>query len=279
MSFAFEMRFTLGLSLSDTLSVTSGDCADSGAGLHSLQLVRMPSYRRAGCFRRLMQGGMRMTLADKVSLAMNRMAEVLTRFGPAVAVGWTGGKDSTTVLALWRNVLRRQDPGRSVQAINLDTGCKFPEVLDFRDRLAREWDIALHIVHPRQDLAHYPLAVDPLQCCRDLKIAPLNEAIVNLGTTALLTGVRADENPDRAKRPWLEDHGGHLRAAPLLEWTELDIWTFLVRENIPWCVLYDRGYRSLGCIPCTSRSGHGERSGRDGRKEVQMDHLHSLGYF
>lgn len=222
-----------------------------------------------------------MTLMDKIDMARSRMREVLDRFGPNAAVGWTGGKDSTVVLALWRDMLAKHDPGARALAVNLDTGCKFPEVLAFRDRLAREWDIELRIVHPGIDARRYPLAVDPVQCCRDLKIIPLNTAIVESGIAVLLTGVRADENPDRAHRPWLEAHDApaHFRAAPLLEWTELDVWTFHVREDIPWCPLYDQGYRSLGCVPCTSRSAHGERSGRDSRKEECMGQLHSLGYF
>lgn len=223
-----------------------------------------------------------MTLADKIGLARSRMAEVLERFGPGSAVGWTGGKDSTVVLALWREVLREgapDGPGATLRALNLDTGCKFPEVLAFRDRLAREWGVELHVARPEIDLTRYPLAVDPVACCGDLKIRPLNEAVVRLSIPALLTGVRADENPDRAERPWLEDHGDHVRVLPILEWTELDIWTFMVRESIPWCTLYDQGYRSLGCMPCTSRSGHGERSGRDAAKEERMGQLRSLGYF
>lgn len=220
-----------------------------------------------------------MTLADKIALAGARMRQALERFGPGTAVGWTGGKDSTVVLALWRETLALHCPGAPVRALNLDTGCKFPEVLAFRDRLAREWDLELHVAGPGIDLSRYPLAADPVACCGDLKIRPLNEAVARLGLPALLTGVRADENPDRADRPWLEDHGDHVRALPILEWTELDVWTFMVRESIPWCPLYDRGYRSLGCMPCTSRSGHGERSGRDAAKEERMGQLRSLGYF
>ncbi len=220
-----------------------------------------------------------MILSEKIALARTRMAEVLKRFGPGAAVGWTGGKDSTVVLALWRELLAAKRPGAPVRALNLDTGCKFPEVLAFRDRVAREWDIDLHIVRPEVELDRYPLAIDPVACCGDLKIRPLNEAIARLSIPALLTGVRADENPDRADRPWLEDHGDHVRVLPILEWTELDIWTFQVREAIPWCTLYDHGYRSLGCMPCTSRSGHGERSGRDAAKEERMGQLRSLGYF
>ncbi len=222
-----------------------------------------------------------MTLNDKIDLAARRLREVLARFGTTPAVGWTGGKDSTVVLYLWRRMLMDYAPGKRVRAVNLDTGCKFPDLLAFRDRMGREWDIDLHVIHSEIDLSRYPLAQDPVTCCRDLKIAPLNTAIAHLAIPALLTGVRGDENPDRIHRVWMEPHDNpaHFRASPILEWTELDIWTFLVRESIPWCPLYDQGYRSLGCMPCTSRSGHCERSGRDSRKETRMDQLHSLGYF
>jgi phosphoadenosine phosphosulfate reductase len=220
-----------------------------------------------------------MILSEKIALTRARMAEVLERFGPSAAVGWTGGKDSTVVLALWREVLAAKRPGAPVRALNLDTGCKFPEVLAFRDRLTREWGLELHIVRPGVELSRYPLALDPMACCGDLKIRPLHEAVLDLSIPALLTGVRSDENPDRADRPWKEDHGDHVRVLPILEWTELDIWTFMVREGIPWCTLYDQGYRSLGCMPCTSRAGHGERSGRDAGKEERMGQLRSLGYF
>ncbi len=220
-----------------------------------------------------------MTLDHKVRLAGERMDEALARFGLRTAVGWTGGKDSTVVLALWREALRRHGAEGGALALNLDTGCKFPEVLAFRDRLAREWDVEVTVVRPEVDLARYPLAADPVRCCGDLKIRPLNEAIARLGIPALLTGVRADENPDRAHRPWFEAHGDHVRILPILEWTELAVWTVLVRAGIPWCPLYDHGYRSLGCVPCTSRSGRGERSGRDAAKEERMAQLRSLGYF
>ena len=220
-----------------------------------------------------------MILEEKIALTGERMRWALERYGPGTTVGWTGGKDSTVVLALWRRILNEKGCSPMLRALNLDTGCKFPEVLDFRDRLAREWGVDVIVVRPGVDLARYPLAMDPISCCGDLKIRPLNEAVSRLGIPALLTGVRADENSDRADRPWFEDHGDHVRVLPILEWTELDVWTFHVREGIPWCELYDQGYRSLGCVPCTSRSGRGERSGRDAAKEERMEQLRSLGYF
>lgn len=223
------------------------------------------------------------TLLEKIALAQNRLAQVWSQFGPQARVGWTGGKDSTVVLHLWRELVRSHAPDTPVRALSLDTGWKFPEVIAFRDTLARDWGIELHVARPdiEPELRTYPVAHDPVACCRDLKIIPLQTALSSLQCPALLTGLRADEHTHRAQSAWWEEQTKpvHVRVAPILEWTELDIWTYLVRTNIPWCVLYDQGYRSLGCMPCTSRSGAGERSGRDVRKEERMEQLRSLGYF
>ncbi|GAB1410757.1 phosphoadenosine phosphosulfate reductase family protein [Desulfovibrionales bacterium] len=223
------------------------------------------------------------TLPEKIALAQDRLRQVWDRFGTQARVGWTGGKDSTVVLHLWRELVRSSAPDAPVRALSVDTGWKFPEVRAFRDMLARDWDIELYVARPDLDpeLRCYPVAQDPAACCQDLKIRPLRAALELLHCPALLTGVRADEHAHRAQGTWWEEETSpkHVRVAPILEWNEMDIWTYLVRTNTPWCALYDQGYRSLGCVPCTTRSGSGERSGRDARKEACMEHLRSLGYF
>jgi len=199
-----------------------------------------------------------------------------------VRVAWTGGKDSTVVLFIWKAVLDNAGAG-PIRAINLDTGCKFPEVMAFRDLLTEEWSVDLHIARPKVSLDGYPLAEDPLSCCRELKVEPLKQAIVETGATHVMTGIRFDEHPDRAGRLPEErrDDPPHILINPILDWTETDIWAFHARFNLPHCELYDRGYRSLGCQPCTRRpeEGGGERSGRDTSKEAVLPTLTSLGYF
>ena len=67
---------------------------------------------------------------------------------------------------------------------------------------------------------------------------------------------------------------------PLLEFTEVDIWAYIMQEQLPYCTLYAEGYRSLGCVPCTCKTQGGtEREGRAPDKEAHMDTLRSLGYF
>lgn len=224
-------------------------------------------------------------LADKVETSLNVLRHVLEDHGPAKsAVAWTAGKDSTVVLWLWRSVLL--EAGRApVLAVNLDTGLKFPEIISLRDQLASQWDVDLHVQRPDVDLQTYPVAANKLQCCRDLKILPLQQALRRLSVTALLTGLRRDEHPDRSRRIVWEprENPEHMQVNPILEWTEMDVWAFIAEHDLPSCALYERGFRSLGCMPCTRDAEPtgdvGERCGRDQDKERLMGALRSLGYF
>lgn len=236
----------------------------------------------AGALGALEDGGP--VLADKLDAARAFMRKALEVAGPdVISVAWTGGKDSTLALWLWRSVLAEAMPAARPRAISLDTGYKFPEIIAFRDALAREWDIDLHIARPAVDLDSYPVALDKVTCCRDLKVLPLAAALRETDTRILLTGIRADEHVSRKERPAVEVHDDppHLRLAPILHCAEMDVWSAIMDYDLPRCVLYDRGYRSLGCMPCTVLPGEGgdERSGRDQDKEGQLSTLHSLGYF
>jgi len=223
------------------------------------------------------------SLDDKIRFTESCLQSVFEKAGPdRAAVAWTGGKDSTVVLYIWLMLLRHHGTA-PVRAINLDTGCKFPEVVAFRDKMTREWSIDLHIARPAVSLETYPLATDAVSCCRDLKVAPLKQAIRETGITHLISGIRRDEHPDRAGRTVEEhrDDPAHTMVNPILEWTEMDIWAFHSRFELPHCILYDQGYRSLGCRPCTARpgEGQGERGGRQQGKEAAMRTLTKLGYF
>lgn len=224
-----------------------------------------------------------LSLDQKMSATESVLAQLLeTSDSERIRVAWTGGKDSTLVLYIWKALCDHHGLG-PVRAINLDTGCKFPEIISFRDSLAAEWGIDLHVAVPEVQLEGYPLAEDVVSCCRDLKVEPLKKAIRQTGATHLITGIRRDEHPDRVNRQLMEkrDDPPHVMVNPILDWTETDIWAFHARFGLPHCELYDRGYRSLGCQPCTARpgTGEGERGGREASKEAAMKTLMSLGYF
>ncbi|MBG0789031.1 MAG: phosphoadenosine phosphosulfate reductase family protein [Desulfovibrionaceae bacterium] len=223
------------------------------------------------------------TLDDAVARTEAVLTDLIGRADPRrIYVAWTGGKDSTLVLFAWKTLLDHHglDP---VRAINLDTGCKFPEVLAFRDSLADEWGVDLRVARPAVSPEGYPLAVDPLACCRDLKVEPLKAAIRAAGATHLLSGIRRDEHPDRAGREVLEPRTDpdYTLVNPILHLTETDVWALHARFGLPRCGLYDLGYRSLGCMPCTRlpNKGESERAGRSSDKEAVLSTLTGLGYF
>ena len=245
-------------------------------------------------------------LTDKLARSSEVLAAVLADLAPArVAVAYTGGKDSGVALYLWKEALSRAaaDPPQAssaanarsaLNAISIDTGCKFPQVMALRDRICADWNVALTIARPRlpgADLSTYPVAQDKVSCCRDLKILPLCRALAETATQALLTGIRRDEHPSRLARPYAELRAAtvsaegtcpeHWQVNPILDWTEMDIWALITGEGLPYCELYLEGYRSLGCVPCTKPAGSDadERAGRAPDKERQLETLKSLGYF
>ncbi|NCC23595.1 MAG: phosphoadenosine phosphosulfate reductase family protein [Deltaproteobacteria bacterium] len=223
-----------------------------------------------------------MDLTQTTELTLERMARILETHGPErTAVAWSGGKDSTVVMALWRETLVRAGRDERPKAVSVDTGLKFPDVLAFRDRMAEIWGVKVYVARPDPIPPEYPVAEDPVTCCRDLKIVPLESCLKSEGILALLTGVRHDEHPARLDIPWQENRHGVVRAHVIHHWTEMDIWAFVVQEKLAYCPLYDQGYRSLGCRPCTALiSGEGsERLGRSQAKESKMEELRSLGYF
>ena len=199
-----------------------------------------------------------------------------------VAVAWTGGKDSTLALWLWRQVCGQTTP----LALTVDTGCKFPKIISFRTQLAKEWGVD-HTVVFSADPQRPPEPSVPLECCNRLKIRPLKEALRARGVSVLVTGIRRDEHPSRAGRTAVErredQEAGpdYVQLNPLLELNEMDVWAAHLGRGIPYCSLYDQGYRSLGCVPCTAppAAGFDERSGRNQAKDAKLQQLTALGYF
>lgn len=225
------------------------------------------------------------TLEEKIEAARALLAGLLKEHAAdRVAVAWTGGKDSTVALDLWRELLAGRGLAQP-HVISIDTGLKFRQIVAFRDQWAAEWGLGMTIARPDIDLAVHPVAEDKVACCAALKVEPLHRAISEHGFTALITGLRRDEHESRQGLDALEsrscgEHGPeYVQANPLLDFTEMDVWSCIASRGLPFCELYGRGYRSLGCVPCTTKSGGGERSGRDQDKEAQLRTLKSLGYF
>ncbi len=216
---------------------------------------------------------------------------------------WSIGKDSTVLLWLARKAFFGHVP---FPLMHIDTRFKIPEMIAYRDRVAREWRLDLIVGQNRPALESrqtYPDgALTRVACCRALKSEALKHTLsgewprlrLDPATgqfaaeahpeafTGVIVGARADEEGSRSKERYFSARdqqsewdvgdqppelwgqyktdfapGTHVRIHPLLDWTELNIWEYIERENIPIIPLYfDRGdgrrYRSLGCAPCTS---------------------------
>ncbi|MBE0428557.1 MAG: phosphoadenosine phosphosulfate reductase family protein [Thermoleophilia bacterium] len=221
------------------------------------------------------------TLEQKEEKSIDVLKNALERFDGRIATTFTGGKDSLTVLHL----LKRVGDGKvKVPVLNLDTTVKFRKVIEFRDHMAREWDLDLVIATNHEGLKKINIAVDHEECCLVMKAQAIDMAMEKHEWKALVTGVRWDEQPARITEEYFSERPGHTRVQPILHFSELDIWSYIDKYQLPYCELYDQGYRSLGCEPCTVKSvrprGDGpEREGRAQEKEQIMAQLRDLGYF
>lgn len=152
----------------------------------------------------------------------------------------------------------------------LDTGYHFWETLTFREQVAHQWMLNVidlyrdsrWDVFVRQNVRTLPLE-DPDLCCYLHKVMPMQKAMRE--TKAWISGIRRDQTPERAKAGILElQKDGLLKIHPLLNWTSRDVQAYIQEHDLPVHPLFGKGYRSVGCSPCTTAVGmnQDERAGR-----------------
>ena len=154
------------------------------------------------------------------------------------------------------SMLARIEP--RVHVFNLDTGYQFAETLELRERIMDKYGMMIHLERPDLRVKHYEAVHggpvyqrDPDRCCFDRKIRVLHR--VAAGFDAWATGIRRDQSPTRADTPivrW-DKKFGLIKISPLAAWTKGDVWQRNSDEGIPYNLLHDRGYPSIGCQPCT----------------------------
>jgi len=223
-----------------------------------------------------------MNLSDKVERARKCIRTATRRIAiERVAVAWTGGKDSTVLL----HIIRELHGGLVPYPVFFnDSTFEFPDIYRFINRLTKAWRLRLvRVKHLQPDLEVFSKLSEErkLEFSRIMKINTLHWALSKYGWRAFLVAIRRDEHPSRKKEVYVSSRGDHLRIHPLLDFTEKDIWEYIRAHRVPVVSLYKRGYRSLGEMPFTRKSSAkgGERSGREPGKELMMEELRRMGYW
>ena len=169
---------------------------------------------------------------------------------------------------------------RDVPVLFLDTGYHFAEVYAYRDRMAAAWGLTVTNLIPVRTVAeqegeHGLLhQIAPDRCCAMRKVEPLFRAVA--GYKVWLTGLRREQARSRAALEEVADFalpGGVVvrKLSPFADWSTKDVWQLAAHFGIPLLPLYEVGYSSIGCEPCTSipTDPNDPRSGRWAGKKVE----------
>ena len=223
------------------------------------------------------------TMEEKIEHAKELIEEAIRKY-PRVAVACSFGKDSMVVVHLAREV----DPNIKIFSVmtqfkpketfdylkvmneKMNLGVTVYMVADSVPETLRNGSLAVELlpveefnqkasqVEAQSGLKLYE--INPDECCRLLKVEPTKVAVSDLD--AWITGLRCTEGRTREDYLEVEDKGGLIKINPILTFTEAEIWRYIATRSIephPW---YGKGYRSLGCAPCSGPGGELERDCR-----------------
>ncbi|MGA2176854.1 MAG: phosphoadenylyl-sulfate reductase [Verrucomicrobiota bacterium] len=206
------------------------------------------------------------------------LAWAWARFGPRAAIGTSFQGSGLVMMHLAKKA------GLGFPIFTLDTGLLFAETLELKRRLEDFYGWKIESLVPdltveQQGEAHGAelWKRDPDLCCTMRKVLPLQSKLRELD--CWLTGLRRHQSQSRARIGVIELYGldGQTGAEivklnPMANWSGEAIWQYIRQHHIPYNPLHDRGYRSIGCMTCTSHTGRGEdeRAGRwTGFKKVE----------
>ena len=168
-----------------------------------------------------------------------------------------GGAEGMVLLDMLARITRDADAPK-IRVYTLDTGFLFEETVRFREEAMRRYDLQLEVMRPRLTVAEQVAlygdqlySCKPNICCQIRKVEPQERAL--RGYDAWVTGIRRDQTPQRANTPvvrW-EARFGVAKIAPLATWDTARVEAYVREHDIPLNPLLSRGYRSIGCKPCT----------------------------
>jgi len=198
-----------------------------------------------------------LNFAQKVDRALGLIRAAYEEYGDRLVVANSLGKDSCVVWDLAKRVspdirgfivTTRYKPKETVQFMN-ETVARYPELKVYRNDEA---------------IPERLYETDPDRCCDILKVKPTRQAIEEMNVACWVTGLRCTEGRTRTDFQEIEERDkGLIKLNPILIWYEREVWQYLALYQVPVNPLYGKGYRSLGCEPCTKiAQGADERAGR-----------------
>jgi phosphoadenosine phosphosulfate reductase len=173
----------------------------------------------------------------------------------------------------------------NIKIITLDTGRLFNETYDVFSKTITKYGNKINVYFPdylsvekmvteKGPYSFFESVENRKECCSIRKVIPLNRALA--GMKCWISGIRADQSNNRGSMDWIEyDEDKKLfKIYPLFDWTFNEVTSFAKENNVPYNMLHDKGFVSIGCQPCTKAIEPGEdfRAGRwwwenDGPKE------------
>lgn len=205
------------------------------------------------------------SLPDSSPSAEELLAWTAARFAPR-AVFTTGfGIEGCVIVSI---IGGRRLP---IDVVTLDTGLLFPETYALWRTLEERYGVAIRGIEPERTVAEQAEVEGerlwergPDRCCELRKVRPLARALE--GYDAWVTAIRRDQTPDRAAAPRVsrDERFGLVKVNPLADWSAADVRSYAAENDVPYSPLHDRGYPSIGCVPCTTPVAAGEdpRAGR-----------------
>jgi len=227
-----------------------------------------------------------MDLEQKIEKSKKIIREATKKLGTEkTAVAWTGGKDSTVLLWLVRNICGKESMSLP-KILFINEGHVFEEVFEFVNELKKEWKFNV-IETKNEDVLKQVKKVGDIVKVKNLsdrnkrelkaisfegdefpfepesyignhlmKTVALNMTIEKYGFETVMSGIRWDEQEARANETYvsIRKNPDHVRIHPLLHFRERDIWETIRKNNIPHNKLYDQGYRSLGAKGTTTKT-------------------------
>lgn len=223
-----------------------------------------------------------MSLAKwKIISSRKVIAAAFNKYQPKLAIAWAGGKDSTVMLHMIRDLHGGTVP---VPVMFIDTGFTMVETLAFVGKIERDWNLNLIRVSDRATLRKYKKEKNRMKKKKLfylMKIRAIKRAVKQYRWKALLVGIRWDEHRAHDSEVYFSARKNHIRIHPLLQFSEDDIWNYTNMYEIPRNDLYAMGYRSVGELDRRKPSRKLEKNDQaEAEKEVNIRiKLRSEGYF